>query len=257
MLSKFSAGNIRNYKGPFESGRTIRSKEITATQAVKRAAAQALMRTMTPRAPQRISKYGGSRTEVKSFDVTVTGGNLRDIATTPQGAEPAAAFLGITELNCIQQGAAFYQRIGTKVMMKSLELKFIMQANGVVMTLATGGVTIRYMVVYDRQPNKTFPSLADVLAVNDGAATFNAGVDMTNRSRFVVLCNQFYAFDVAQDYTLHVHKFIPLNLETEFGASGNTIGDLTTGSLLLIAFSSNAAIDCNLNQVSSRVRYMD
>lgn len=61
--------------------------------------------------------------EVKTFDCSVTApaANL-PLSTAVGSGEPTAAFAGITELNDIRQGAAFYNRIGAKVVMRSVEL---------------------------------------------------------------------------------------------------------------------------------------
>jgi len=72
--------------------------------------------------PSRV-QAGGSRTEIKTFDchVTVPAANL-PIVTAAAGGEPTAAFVGITELNDVRQGAGFNQRIGAKIVVKSVEL---------------------------------------------------------------------------------------------------------------------------------------
>jgi len=73
--------------------------------------------------PSRVMQAGGSRTEIKTFDchVTVPAANL-PIVTAAAGGEPTAAFVGITELNDVRQGAGFNQRIGAKIVVKSVEL---------------------------------------------------------------------------------------------------------------------------------------
>lgn len=64
-----------------------------------------------------------SRTEVKTFDchITVPAANL-PIVTAAAGGEPTAAFVGITEINDVRQGAGFNNRIGAKIVVKSVEL---------------------------------------------------------------------------------------------------------------------------------------
>lgn len=65
----------------------------------------------------------GSSQEVKTFDVTVTApaANLPAVAAAA-GGEPGAAFVGITEINDVQQGAALYNRVGAKIVIRSVEL---------------------------------------------------------------------------------------------------------------------------------------
>lgn len=64
-----------------------------------------------------------SRTEVKTFDchITVPAANL-PIVTAAAGGEPTAAFVGITEINDVRAGSGFNNRIGAKIVVKSVEL---------------------------------------------------------------------------------------------------------------------------------------
>jgi len=66
---------------------------------------------------------GPSSQEVKTFDCMVTppAANLPLVAAAASG-EPGAAFVGITEINDVRQGAAFYNRIGSKIVIRSVEL---------------------------------------------------------------------------------------------------------------------------------------
>jgi hypothetical protein len=60
---------------------------------------------------------------VKTFDchITVPAVSL-PVVTAAAGGEPTAAFVGITEINDVRQGASFYNRIGAKIVLKSVEL---------------------------------------------------------------------------------------------------------------------------------------
>jgi len=89
----------------------------------QRRAAAARDVVMAPIVSIRPSQASTSRTEVKTFDchVTVPAANL-PLVTGAAGGEPTAAFVGITELNDIRQGAGFNNRIGAKVVIKSVEL---------------------------------------------------------------------------------------------------------------------------------------
>ena len=64
-----------------------------------------------------------SSTEVKSYDVAIRGNVLGDV-TAATGTEPGTLFGGITCLNEVLQGAAFYNRVGSKIKMISLQIKF-------------------------------------------------------------------------------------------------------------------------------------
>ena len=173
-----------------------RNAKWHAKQAAARAAARSAVVAVTrgnylpPRLPvvlpARPNIGRTSSTEVKSYDTGVRGNTLVDV-TAVTGTEPGTLFGGITCLNEVLQGAAFYNRIGSKIKMISLHVKFdIFQGT----TTAGAFANSRYMIVYDRQPNGAFPTISTLPAVNDSAPTTStacAGINMANRSRFTVL----------------------------------------------------------------------
>lgn len=53
--------------------------------------------------------------------VTATAAGLPAVAAAAT-AEPGVAFVGITEINDVRQGAAFYNRVGAKITIRSVEL---------------------------------------------------------------------------------------------------------------------------------------
>lgn len=88
-----------------------------------------------------------SRTEVKTFDchITVPAANL-PIVTAAAGGEPTAAFVGITEINDVRQGAGFNQRIGAKIVVKSVELTGEVW-NDIGVNLAEGPVRYNHLLL--------------------------------------------------------------------------------------------------------------
>lgn len=235
---------------------TFTTKAIPKSSYRAAAAARSAASRMQARLKPSFNLGRTSRQEVKCFDVSVANPTtqLTSFAAVAS-AEPATAFAGITELNCVQQGAAFYNRIGSKIAIKSLMVDFDLQS----VTPATGIDVIRWALVYDRQPNAAFPAIADIFANNGGSTTSYAGVNMTNRSRFVVLRDQEVTIDPAGTQVQHIHAYIKGNWDVEFKASGNTIGDISTGSLLFIAGTSNVvgSIYGNMANFTSRIRYYD
>lgn len=201
-----------------------------------------------------------SMQEVKFFDcvVTATGATgLPGIATPPTGAEPVAAFIGITELNCVQQGATAYNRIGTKIQIKSIQVAGTFVLSGA----NPQYMTARYMIVYDQQPNGAFPAITDLLSTNISTApSFTTGVNMANRSRFTVLRDRYVDFDKDRLNQIHFKEFIRCGLESQFRTNAGNVGDLTTGAIYFVAFTHAAgAADNNvaLQTLTSRIRYYD
>lgn len=190
-------------------------------------------------------------TEVKSFDCPVLGGALPSIATPPASAEPGAAFVGITEINCIQQGATVANRIGNKIVIKSLHVK------GSLVNAVPANVGVaRLMLVYDTQTNGAFPAITDILLEQPlGAAMFYGGVNIANKSRFQIIRDKFYNLDSAQSQIHTFNLYCKGRWEVEYGANAGTIGDFRTGAIYLVGLFSNSAI--NLSATNCRSRYFD
>lgn len=206
-------------------------------------AARAPMSRFAPRlmrAPVYRSRFGRSLArqtgsmapEVNSLDTIVAPVAGTFVMTSAvAGAEPTA-FTGLTEINLVRQGATFYNRIGNKVHMRSVSVFFtpcVATSNGV--------INLRWMLVYDKQPNGAFPALTDVLATNDaGTVEFHSSLNMTNRSRFMILRDKLETFSTVERSSAICKDFVRLNLDTEFKSNAGTIGDISTGALFLLAF---------------------
>lgn len=194
--------------------------------------------------------------EVKSYDVTCTGAALQAVGAVA-GAEPAAAFAGIVELNNITQGTTVAQRIGNKIIMKSLLLRTSIYAPNTYIG------EVRCLVVYDRQPNGAFPALQDLLYNQPaGALTNYSSVNIANKSRFLILRDKFYNMDAAQSLVHQVQFYIKGRWETEYGASSGppgVIGDQRTGALYFVAYVTygGGVGAAAINNIQSRIRYYD
>lgn len=206
--------------------------------------------------PQNSRFQPGSAKEIKCFDValTDTAAGITWALGAAAFAEPSAAFTGITELNNILQGAGVYERIGVKILMKNIRIRGMLYAHQ-----TTDLCYVRLSVVYDRQPNGAAAAITDIFQDSNGAAATNidSGVNITNKNRFTVLRDQCITFDPAHSLSCGIDWFIPCRLQTEYKASGVTIGNISTGSILLIAAAINASGYVNFTNFRSRIRYED
>lgn len=251
------------WRTPEESARRQRAKNAARLAAARasRSAVVVSTRGIPAAGIQRL--YGRPSTqEIKFFDCAVTAAasgvfGLPTISTPPTGGEPGVAFTGITELNCIPQGATSYNRIGTKVVIKSIKFSTTFSMLG---TAPTTGI-VRWMIVYDRQPNGSFPAISSILSQNVSTVPgFYSGVNMANRSRFLVLRDQTMYFDVHQTNIRPVSTYIRTNLESQFTSTTSTIGDITTGAVYFVAFTNTAGTAANyFNNYATtcRIRYID
>lgn len=214
--------------------------------------------------PRPVSYGVSGRGEIKCFDQAVAPA----VNTSPYGlqgptdatsAEPGTAFVGITCLNEIQQGATSYNRIGTKILMKSIQLRCVLSVAGSNTTSAQG--TARVCLVYDRQPNGAYPTLSTIFSSNvSGTPAFNCGVNMSNRDRFVILRNKFIPLFIGASSIYHLDEYVKTRLETQYRTTTGAIGDITTGALYLVAFAASSGTATSFvpfSSVNARIRYYD
>jgi len=145
------------------------------------------------------------------------------LATTGLFTSPVAATL----LNGLTPGSTATTRIGRKIVMKSLYLRYSLS----LAATSTGGSPVRIIIFYDKQANATLPAITDLLEVSN----FNSTNNLSNRDRFVVLCDHVSEpVSVQNNFTVTGSLYKKLSLETMFntGAAG-TIGDITSGSVFI------------------------
>jgi len=211
------------------------------------------------------ARYESRVREIKYCDMAQSSSAFR-IASTPP------AFVAI---NFPVQGAAPYNRVGSKVMNRSIRIR------GYINNLLTSINDVgRIIIVYDRQTNGAAPAWGDVIAgvTSAGAASTNAldGINMSNRERFKVLCDEQVLLPSITDAggagvltnvaaldtsgpsnKFNFDRFIPLrNLETHYKATAGAVGDIATGGIF-IATVSNAIDSAWQFSYTSRLRFDD
>ena len=182
------------------------------------------------------------------------GGELKFIDTNASTAVTFAVSTFATGvlLNGCAQGSDATTRIGRKLVMKSLLLRYSWN----MASTSTGGSPVRIIVVYDKQANATAPAITDVLV----ADSFIGQNNLNNRDRFVILCDQISAPIGAQsDSSVGGVIYKKINLETMFNAgSAGTIGDITSGSVyLFVAQTAGIGIANPSFTWRARIRFQD
>lgn len=194
---------------------------------------------------------GRTRPELKFVDAT-----SQNIAVTTSWS--------VVLINGILQGTDYNQRIGRKVMLKSVLFNGNHFPGATVGTDAAQGCYSRFVIVYDSQPNSaaTVPVGTDIFATNDP----NTALNLNNRDRFKVLIDvrkQIGSFK----YTTGVkslmtgsppnaywNKYKKINLEQIFSGTAATIGSIGTGALYFCFIGDNPVCDVDYY---TRVRYAD
>lgn len=208
-----------------------------------------------------------STSEIKTVDVQKTTSVISTTST-------------FTLLNGVQEGSAFYNRIGRKICMKSIRVSGSLQISGL-----GGNVPeyLRVLIVYDRQTNGAFPVISDILANYDNAGGTNAagdtalaGLNMNNSERFYVLRDTRYYIANAEEGTGESNavasivdyqnkgnydEYVKLgDLETTFKATTNpaVVGNIATGGLYLVTIGTVAVGTAGYGLVwNSRLRFKD
>jgi hypothetical protein len=166
-------------------------------------------------------------------------------------------------------GADFNQRVGRKIIMKSVFIRGYVRTeqSGTLAVANTISQQARMILFVDLQPNGATPATTDLLV----EATTASQLNLNYRDRFKILCDKEYVFD---PYTFNtgattsqssvgrqiwsVKKYKKITQETIFGTSAGTIADINSGALYMFWIGSNPTGATDVNAVlSSRVRYTD
>lgn len=158
----------------------------------------------------------------------------------------SAAWSELDCLNGITQGISANERVGRKIQMKSLQVRWSESTTASLSAL-------RILVVYDRD-GLPLPFITDVLSVDN----FNSNMQLSNSDRFVVLHDEVIPCEVSgPTNNRRAGKFyIKLNLPTMYQGTTNAGGDISHGSLWIMSNSLNGPIGAGIGY-NSRVRYTD
>jgi len=200
-------------------------------------------------APLRTGGFWGTRRtgqEKKTVDVDPTV-----VAVNTTGS--------VTLLNGIATGTDFTDRIGRKVLLKSIQLRWQLEPTDQVV----GGNLCRIVIVYDAQTNGAAPAVTDVLK----SASPLANVNLNNRDRFQILFDktylQLFAANTATQAVAFGQAYFRgklyrrLKHEMVFGGTTAAVGSIQTGSIYLITIGSNIATADSQLSFTSRIRFMD
>lgn len=233
--------------------------------------------------PKGKSKYTGKR-KTMSRAKPAPLPELKSLDTYADGSTIDVMSLGndnsMVLLNGVQQGPAFYERIGRKITPKSLLIRaiYLFQYGG---GTAIQSRPLRVAVVWDSQPTSSFPALNDIFDSKDenGAAINNpflSGPNMDNRERFKILRDDVIQVDLQTprpadtsggvQYCYEKFIILPKGATTSFSGTSNpmTVASIERGALYLVAFQKGLVtvgdwtyLSGNNDTIVSRLRYTD
>lgn len=201
-----------------------------------------------------------------------TGKRMKPIPVAARYANKASGYvdLAVSNYNCdttgsialiatIPQGTSVNQRVGKKAMYKSLQVRGLVRGENT--TLYNKGVVL---IVYDRLPTGTLPSVTDILdTANANSFNNDANSDrfkIIRRMEFPIVGNVATAGQ-GTDSSLHcVDEYIDLSKYiVQFKAAGTgAIADISKGSLLVVTAGLIAAGSADTTAtLGFRTRFVD
>lgn len=168
-------------------------------------------------------------------------------------------------MNGLPQGTDSTQRIGRKIMMKSIQanIEVTLQSEST-MTVGTpiSGVTpgtVRCLVVYDSQANGAAPDITDILQLGS-IGSLVSPMNLNNRERFKIIWDKRRHIDPQGPGTIHFHLYKKCGLPVVFnGGNAGTIADIQTGSVYIFLITDVQATAANTMGALAytRIRFLD
>lgn len=155
-------------------------------------------------------------------------------------------------INGVDDGASPIQRIGRRITMTSLSIRFV----GALASTTAGGSPIRLAVIYDRQSNGVAPLVTDVFQGDLIATQMN----LANSRRFKVIVDEnIESLGTAGPQGFQRHIYRKLNLPVEFNDNSTaTITSITSGSLYAFVWQNGQLITtAPTHLLNTRVRFVD
>jgi len=182
------------------------------------------------------------------------GGELKflDSSMNDDPLLASGAFTAGTLLNGLVPGSTASQRIGRKVTIKSLLVRY----SWGLATTSTGGSPLRILIVYDKQANAVAPAITDILLTD----TFHSANNLSNRDRFVTISDIITdPVSTGDSFAVAGVIYKKLNLETMYNAgTAGTIGDISSGSIyMFVAQTGRIATASPEFSSTVRIRYTD
>lgn len=261
MSARYGRKGITSQKRDWAGTTALRAaKHAAAADAVKAAAMRSLRSAVTasaPRsrpsssaAPSRV--FSNARQELKSADYDIASGPTLGVISYGVGETD-------TQISAlVAQGVQSNQRIGRRILIKSIQLKAVInnQADATIND-------VRLVLVVDKQANGTSVSYTDVFT----SQTVEALPRLDNARRFSILWDKVYclASNTSNPQADNVAKTIDfykkVNIEQLYSGTGFTDADIRTGNLYLLAICDTAFSAVSLVQANwagvLRIRYVD
>lgn len=179
-------------------------------------------------------------------------GELKNVDNILTGTVTGPTAVTLASFNLIAQGPGQNERIGRRVTMKSLWIRWQITMN----SASVGASPFRLLVVYDKQNNAGGTPITSVLTSN----TITAFKDLSNERRFVTLMDEWITpIGTGGPQSVCGQRFIKMNHVVEFNTSASAAASaITTGLVSGFLFQMGTITTANPEySVQARVRYSD
>lgn len=163
-----------------------------------------------------------------------------------------------TLLNAMGTGTAYNQRVGNQIKNNSISIKGLLSG-----TLASASQRARVVLFYDKHPNQSAVSVAQLFETGLSNQTVYAHKTIGVGARFFIMYDKVFDMVGNTDnakWTRVINIYKDLSKVTKFdGSSGADITDMNSNALYLFIISdqTNASNDGPSFQGSARLRYID
>ena len=173
-----------------------------------------------------------------------------------QATVPTAGLISYPSVNFVPQGAGESERVGRKVVLRNLLLRYVVVLNNTTTAGSTEDV-VRTIVFLDKQCNGQAATVTDILATANHLS-FN---NLANKGRFSILCDQSTDINsngaIAAGFGEKVEtrsKYLRLNHPIEFSGATGAITEIRSNNIGILIISKGAN---SLWNATVRIRYSD
>lgn len=165
----------------------------------------------------------------------------------------------IVLLATVAQGASVNQRVGKKIVLKSLQCRGSVIANGTAIAN-----DVAFLIVYDKRPTGALPAITDIL-VSANAQSFNNDANsgrfvVLKREDFTLLGNPLNATTITETTMRDATFFLKIkDMPVVYKAAATgAIGDIEQGALYLVTVGNNVAgTTAATANLAFRTRFLD
>lgn len=203
-----------------------------------------------------IASYGAMKPELKWYDTTVAVNSTVNLVSASAGS---------VSFNTVPQGTGQNQRIGNRIICRSIQCRGYIEVAGVVSTTsASFGNVFRIMIVVDHQSNSTNAAGSEIL---EDANNANSYRNLLTSQRFTVLWDKIINFNansitsdgsvgerMSVDNRRPLAYFKKMNMVVQYDGTTADTASISTNNMQIYLMSQDSGPVCTLS-LDVRLRY--